>query len=230
MKHFSAAYHLACVTLVASEGSLRGNLNTAKNLKTLMERKLPVIGPDNRVKANFVGKPPFTAVGLVATNTGSCTGVMVGPDLMLTAQTCGYNKTSTEPIIFAPAYHEDQVPFTPARSEDFFFDHEVNIAAGASVTDIDTAFNWVIVKLDREIGNEVGFWETLVYDKQWDGTPRWFHIGYTSELDDGQKIISAVFTNTTNTVYSADSLFSNGAESYMMKTDVDTGPGQAGGT
>jgi len=56
----------------------------------------------------------------------------------------------------------------------------------------------------------------------------WYHIGYTSQLDNGEKIVPA-FTNTTNTVLSTYSHFSNGVENYLMDTDVDSDSGQGGG-
>lgn len=52
---------------------------------------------------------------------------------------------------------------------------------------------------------------------------------YPRELGDGESM-APTLTNTLNTIQSADSHFSNGIESYRMKTDADTGPGHAGGT
>ena len=65
-------------------------------------------------------------------------------------------------------------------------------------------------------------------DKEWNGQKRWYHIGYTSDLDNGEKV-NPVITNTTNTVQSADSYFSNGIENFYMKTDADVGGGNQGG-
>ena len=67
-------------------------------------------------------------------------------------------------------------------------------------------------------------------DKEWDGVKNWLHIGFTSQLEDGEKKTASFVTNTTNTVHSTDSYFSNGVESYVMDTDVDIDSGQGGGT
>ena len=58
----------------------------------------------------------------------------------------------------------------------------------------------------------------------------WLHIGFTSQLENGEKKTASFVTNTTNTVQSTDSYFSNGVESYVMDTDVDIDSGQGGGT
>ena len=64
-------------------------------------------------------------------------------------------------------------------------------------------------------------------DKAWNGQKSWYHIGYTSDLDNGE-MLNPVITNTTNTVQSADSYFSNGIENFYMKTDADVGRGLGG--
>jgi len=231
-KYINTLAHLACVTLAAAEGSLRGNIGADtinKKARAHLERKLIIVGPDNRVKAtSFIKKPPFTAVGIVIRGSSPCSGVLVGPDLVLTVQSCAVNKTSTDPLLFAPAYHDDTVPYTPARATEFFYEREKTMEIGSSITAMDVAFEWVVVKLDRPIGDEAGFWEPMVYDEQWNGQPKWFHMGYSSELDKGETV-NPVFTNTTNTVFSVETQFYNEVEGYTMQTDIDTGRGQLGG-
>ena len=63
-------------------------------------------------------------------------------------------------------------------------------------------------------------------DKEWNGQKKWFHIAYTRDVEEK---VNPVITNTTNTVQSADSYFSNGVESFLMKTDADMGYHQTGG-
>ena len=120
-----------------------------------------IIGTDDRVKI-AIKTEPLHSVGIVVTDYGACTGVMVGRDLMLTAQSC-LNKTADGTIhqmLFAPAYLEGDVPHAPATAIEYFYDHDVSDSAPFSA--LDFAFDYMIVKLDRPVGDEVGYWETIL--------------------------------------------------------------------
>ena len=249
--------NFACLpAFISAEGNLRGSQGTEKNPKLQMDRMLKIIGPDDRIKID-VQSEPLHAVGLVyrPDDTVYCTGVMVGRDLMLTVLDC-LNKTddgtSFKHLQFFPEYHEEgELEHSPATAVEYFYDQEWS--EPSEWTRQEVAFDYVIVKLDRAVGDEVGYWETIsckqsyrfqafysqsltsvsfpffLDDKEWDGAKNWYHIGYTHEFDNEEKMVS-VGTNTTNTVLSTDSYFSNGVENYLMETDVDTESGQHGGT
>ena len=165
------AYNFACLAFVSAEGNLRGSHGIDKNPKLNVGRVLNIIGPDDRVKAQFIQSKPHHAVGFVL-GSRACTGVMVGRDLMLTAQSC-LNKTADGTIHnmwFAPAYGDDEVPITPARGLEYFYDRELSPSSTsesmeemvANYDPLDGAFNYMIVRLDRALGDETGYWDTLL--------------------------------------------------------------------
>ena len=152
---------------------------------------------------------------------------MVAPDILLTVQNI-YNKTAmgtVQPLAFVPSYYEGEIKYPPAMAVEYYFDKEVPWGSG-KVSYEDAAFNYLLIKLDRRVGDEVGYWTSLAYNEEWNGLPAWHHIGYTSELTEGQ--VNPV-TSDQNTIESVDRYTYNGIEALLMKTDVDTGPGQIGG-
>lgn len=153
---------------------------------------------------------------------------MVGPSLMLTTQTC-LDKSedgSVLPTMFYPAHYQSKARIKPATALEYFYDRELPSEGPYSFEDI--SFNYALVKLDRAVGDEVGYWETTLYDESWNGRKFWKHIGYTEDFTPGQ--MNPVYMNETHSVASVSKYQFKGVKSYLMKTDVDVGPGQGGGT
>ena len=158
--------NFACLpAFISAEGNLRGSQGTEKNPKLQMDRMLKIVGPDDRIKID-IQPEPLHAVGVVyfPEDSNYCTGVMVGRDLMLTALDC-LNKTadgtSFKQLQFMPEYrHEGDLPNAPATAVDYFYDQEWS--EPSEWTRQEVAFDYVIVKLDRAVGDEVGYWETIL--------------------------------------------------------------------
>jgi len=205
MKSFSIVLAIllfvASPLLVWADGSLRGSNTTFTNTMERKERKLAV---DDRKPLNQVTPETITdgtkwlaAVGLVETGSRSCTGVLVGPDLLLTTQSCGHKYQPDGSIgwlRFTPAKHDGIAPFGTAKGT-FWFSHAPHIGKQNSNSNYptngfekafnyyDDAFDYVLVKLDSRIGDTVGWWcfkHIECDDSTWTGVNK---IGYASDLN-----------------------------------------------
>ena len=158
MKSFSIVFAIllfvASPLLVWADGSLRGSNTTFTNA---MERKLAV---DDRTTFNPVtAGRHWTAVGLVETEGQSCTGVLVGPDLLLTTACCGLNRQPDGSIgwlRFTPAKHDGESPFGIASGKWWFW-HHGDIGKLAE-TNFEMAFNYVSKKV---MTNEISFTSSI---------------------------------------------------------------------
>jgi len=226
-------YYLTCLVLVEAKGSLRGRSaidSQHKNTKVevlpgrLKKRELNVIGIDDRSVFTDPLGYPLSAVGKVLTAKGECTGVMVDPSLMLTAQSC-VNQLS-DPLKFIPAYHDSSSVHGSANSERVTYDKDI-MPSNATMSYHDAAFNYMVVELDQPLGDVVGYWNATVYDRAWNGQPHWAHIGYTNDIADGERPIVVTNNSAIEEVHSY--FTSDGDESYLMSTSIDFGNGQMGG-
>eukprot|EP00984_Skeletonema_dohrnii_P023662 scaffold12758_cov121-Skeletonema_dohrnii-CCMP3373.AAC.1 len=181
-----------------------------------MERKLVV---DDRKSINpFLSGRPWTAVGLVETEGQSCTGVLVGPDLLLTTQCCGLNRQPDGSIgwlRFTPAKYDGKYPFGTASGKWWFW-HYNDIGKKAE-TSFELAFNYVLVKLDWRIGDKVGWWcfKHLDCPDSWSGLRK---IGYASDLNNK---VRPYVTENPHTVLDCEwHTNSDGARSVRRNTDI----------
>ena len=81
----------------------------------LRKRKPNIFGPDDR-RGFKDASWPWRAVGRIDTGHKMCTGTLVGPRLLLTAQHClniGYDG-SLGWLKFTPAYHDGEAPYGSA--------------------------------------------------------------------------------------------------------------------
>jgi V8-like Glu-specific endopeptidase len=166
---------------------------------------------------------PYSTVGKVQTATGSCTGTMVGRNLMLTANHC--IKSGLQWMKFTPSYYDGSEPYGSAYALSYLRWFAKGDESSSSSTSLERAFDYALVVLDRNIGDDVGYMGSTTYNSQWNGEDYWDHIGYPGDVASGQR---PIFVN--NDAIQEIATHSYGDQSgYYMRTFLDTGGGQSGG-
>ncbi|MGL5936511.1 MAG: trypsin-like serine peptidase, partial [Cetobacterium sp.] len=119
-----------------------------------------IIGDDSRRPFPSSDRLPFSAIGIVETNKGNCTGTMVSPCVMLTCAHCiNWNKNEPTGLRFIPRGSHEKAIGTGILMHFFvetFFKNNWGY-----IPDDMTAFDFAFVKLDRNIGLSTG-WMSVV--------------------------------------------------------------------
>lgn len=122
-----------------------------------------VIGFDSRRLVADTTKAPFRWVGKIEymTDTGApgkCTGALVGPDTVITAGHCLINAGFG--ITFSPGINGELKPFSTVEAKEIWVDRNYG----------STGNDWGVIKTDRPIGNEVGWFGFSAFnDRNLDG-------------------------------------------------------------
>jgi V8-like Glu-specific endopeptidase len=190
----------------------------------IVDRPNCVLPPDQRhiyQNTNF----PWNTVGRVDSPLGSCTGCTIGSRLLLTANHCiQWNSDNTAGWVrFRPAYYNGSAPFGEAWATRVISWMKVTPADG--LTDLETAFDYVVCVLDSRMGDIVGYPGYRTYASGWNGGSYWQHMGYPDDLSRGERpsfqdnaIISSVQTQSTS-----------GQEGYVLGHFNDVVDGHSGG-
>jgi V8-like Glu-specific endopeptidase len=222
--------HLA-VNFIPKKVALKRNERTQppfdfdyKRKKEMVDRPTCIFAPDNRYiyqDTNF----PWNTVGRVDTPLGSCTGCTIGSRLLLTANHCiQWNADNTAGWVrFRPSYYNGSAPFGEAWATRVIYWMKLTPADGLS--DLETAFDYVVCVLDSRMGNTVGYPGYRTYESSWNNGSYWQHMGYPSDLSGSQRpsfqgnaIISSVQTQGTA-----------GQDGYVLGHFNDVISGQSGG-
>eukprot|EP01083_Nonionella_stella_P073163 197616_1 len=186
-----------------------------------------MFGFDNRTKFDHIEAMPWSAVGQVFTETHVCSGVMVGPSLMLTAQSC----INRQPdgtlgwLRFVPAFLHGGSRYGAADAVEVTYDHRIPDLDAMTID--DAAFNYAVFKLDAPIGDTtvVRYWPADVYGNvfgSWlNDQALWDHLGYAHDVESGLHpfwvdlfSIDSVSTHT----------FAGSPQAYLMyTTSLDVG-------
>jgi glutamyl endopeptidase len=116
-----------------------------------------VIGTDERVQVNATGNFPYRAIGSIAIG---CTGTLVGPHHVLTAGHCVYNTDDDKwykRIEFSPGHNGDKFPYGTLG-------WKKALAVSGWTDNHDERFDYAMIILDRDIGNETG-WFGFAYEE-----------------------------------------------------------------
>jgi len=191
------------------------------------QRHLNIFGDDDRIQYGNYDEYPLCTVGKVRTNSGTCTGTMIGPNLMLTAQHCleCFSDGSIGGMTFTPAYHDGYAPYGSAEATNVYWDHRIPCGV-STMDDGQFAFDYVVVKLDKRIGDQVGWMGYKEYETKWNGGDYWMHIGYGGDVANGEIPLfhdRASIESVTTHVNSA------GTRSYIMHHWIDSTNGHSGG-
>jgi V8-like Glu-specific endopeptidase len=187
-----------------------------------VERRIAttIFGADNR-RAFRDTSYPWSTIGLVETNRGSGSGVMIGPRHLLTVShiidwtaPSGY---AADWVRFTPSYYDGDAPFGEAYGAHIYW--YVKEDGDGFISGIEGDYDYVVVVLDRRLGESTGWMGARGYDDDWDDLAVWSHMGYPADLNSGQR-------PTWQGGFRIDGTDAD-AQSILHQADVF--PGQSGG-
>ena len=167
---------------------------------------------------------PWSTVGRVDTENGYCTGTMIGRRLMLTANHCiAWKENGAGWVKFTPAFFNGDAPFGVAWATRVIYWTRVDGSNGLS--DTETAFDYVVLVLDRNMGDLTGYPGYRTYNSSWNNGNYWQQLGYPSDLSGGQR--PSFFGS--GAVTSVGSHSTVGQEGFVLGHFIDTVGGHSGG-
>jgi V8-like Glu-specific endopeptidase len=179
-----------------------------------------VFGTDNR-RAFQDTSYPWSTIGLVQSNRGSGSGVMIGPRHMLTVShvidwtaPAGF---AADWVRFTPSFFDGNAPFGEAYGAHIYW--YVQEDGDGFISGSEGNYDYVVVVLDRRLGETTGWMGARGYDDDWDSLDVWSHMGYPSDLNSGQR-------PTWQGGFRVDGTDA-AAQSILHQADVF--PGQSGG-
>lgn len=187
------------------------------------DRPLNVFGDDDRrlfADTSF----PWRTTGRVWTAAGSAAGCTIGSRLVLTASHCidwDDGEGGIGWVKFSPGYDGGNGPWG-----EYFATRVIswNRAVGG-LSDLETAFDYVVLVMDEPVGDAVGWPGYRAYDAAWNGGTFWQHIGYPGDLAGGQR---PSFQGDC-VIATADGQSLDGQSGLVLGHFNDTAPGQSGG-
>ena len=146
-----------------------------------------IFGTDNR-RAFQDTTYPWSTVGLVQTNRGSGSGVMIGPRHLLTVShvidwtaPAGF---AADWVRFTPSFFDGNAPFGEAYGAHIYW--YVQEDGDGFISGNEGDFDYAVVVLDRRLGETTGWMGARGYDDDWDSLDVWSHMGYPADLNSGQ--------------------------------------------
>ncbi len=183
-----------------------------------------IFGDDDRYLFNDRSFP-WRTTGLIRTANGFCSGTTIGSRHVLTASHCvDWDRNSNGEvgwITFTPGYFDGIAPWGEIAATRVLS----WIEAPGSLTDQQTAFDYVVLILEEPIGDIVGYPGYRTYSSNWNGGTFWQYIGYPGELSGGQK---PAFQGDC-VVSSVSSHNQSGQQGFVMGHFNEFTPGQSGG-
>lgn len=183
-------------------------------------RATTVFPPDDR-RIFFDTAYPWSTCGQVTTPGGGASGVLVGPRHLLTvSHTIQWNDDGTAGWVrFIPMLFDTSTPFGEAWAVRTYFKRR---NTDKTLGWIDEQYDYVVVVLDRAIGNLTGWMGARGYTDSWDGGEYWSHIGYPGDIATGIRPSFQTDISLNGIWYELDS-------HEAMSHSADVWPGQSGG-
>lgn len=129
---------------------------------------------------------PWCTIGRVDTAGGQASGVLIGPRHLLTVShamvwnadnSCGW-------VRFRPSFFDGSAPFGEAWAIRWYAYRKV---VGPGLSRAESREDYVVLVLDRRIGDTCGWMGSRTYSDSWDASAYWRHIGYPGDLAAGQR-------------------------------------------
>ncbi len=189
--------------------------------------------PDEDIPTNVFGTDdryiyddqtfPWRTVGRVTTANGTCSGCTIGPRLVLTASHCinWLAGGGAGWVTFSPAYYNGNGPWGVFNATRVIF---WNRAAGG-LSDLETAFDYVVLVMDDDVGDRVGYPGYRSYSDSWNGLAAFQHMGYPGDLSSGQR---PAFQGNCS-ISSAESESTSGQSGLVLGHFNDVTGGHSGG-
>jgi V8-like Glu-specific endopeptidase len=206
--------------------SLRPRLRAERfqrvRLDSTRGRKVPttIFAPDNRMVFQDTAYP-WCTTGIVTTNRGSGSGTMIGPRHLLTVSHVidwtappGF---AADWVRFSPAAFDGNAPFGQAFGSHVYW--YVKEDGDGFISGNEGLFDYVVVVLDRRLGEQTGWMGARGYDDNWDSLAAWSHIGYPGDLNSGQR----------PTFQGGFTMDGTDADAQEILHRADVFPGQSGG-
>lgn len=139
-----------------------------------------IFSPDNRYTFSDTSFP-WCTIGRVDTAGGVASGVMVGPRHLLTVSHAMVWQAGSSAgwVQFRPSYFDGSAPFGEAWATRWYAYRK---AVGPGLSRAEIREDYVVLVLDRRIGDLTGWMGSRTYADSWDGSGYWRHIGYPGDL------------------------------------------------
>lgn len=169
----------------------RKRMKSFQTIRPAMSRRrvaTTVFGTDNRLVFQDTTYP-WSTVGLVQTNRGSGSGVMIGPRHLLTVShvidwtaPAGF---AADWVRFTPSFFDGNAPFGESYGVHIYW--YVKEDGDGFISGNEGNYDYVVVVLDRRLGEVTGWMGARGYDDAWDSLDVWSHMGYPTDLNSGQR-------------------------------------------
>jgi V8-like Glu-specific endopeptidase len=183
-----------------------------------------IFSPDDRYTFSDTAFPWCTAGRVETSSGGWASGAMVGPRHLLTcSHAIGWN-SNPDPYVcgwikFMPSYFDGSTPFGTAWGTHIYWQEKVT---PPTISGTEGRNDYVVVVLDRRMGDLTGWMGSRTYDDSWDGGNYWSHIGYPSDISGGTR-------PTFQGGFSLDGDDTQPATNQQIYHQADVWPGQSGG-
>jgi V8-like Glu-specific endopeptidase len=187
------------------------------------DRPVNIFGPDDRrlfTDTTF----PWRTTGRIWTAVGAAAGCTIGPRHVLTASHCvNWDNGSGQVgwIKFSPGYDGGTGPWGEFTATNII---SWNRAIGG-LSDLETAFDYVVLVMNDRVGDMVGYPGARTYDLSWNGDTVWQHVGYPGDL---ASTLRPSFQGACS-ISTAAAQNLNGNDGLVLGHFNDIKPGHSGG-
>ncbi len=183
-----------------------------------------IFAPDDRYTFSDTAFPWCTAGRVETSSGGWASGVMIGPRHLLTcSHAIGWinppNPYVAGWIKFTPSYFDASEPFGIAWGTHIYWQEQVT---PPTIDGTEGRNDYVVVALDRRMGDLTGWMGSRTYDDSWDAGAYWSHIGYPSDVSGGTR-------PTFQGSIGMDGDDNEPATNQQIYHQGDVWPGQSGG-